>query len=115
MLRTFLPILVIMAVFLVAMWYMRRPDVSSSEARRVIASGGVLVDVRSPGEYAAGHIDGAVNLPVDQVTARPDRVGPKQRPVIVYCASGMRSAAAARALKAAGYQDVRNLGAMSNW
>lgn len=89
--------------------------VAPAEARALVAAGAALVDVRSTGEYAGGHIDGALNIPVDQLSRRMTEVGPKERPIVVYCASGMRSASAARALKAAGYEKVVDLGPMMRW
>ena len=73
--------------------------------------GAVLVDVRRPDEFAAGHLPGAVNI---EVTA-PD-FGPrvetldKTKPTYVYCRSGARSAVAATQLKVAGFGHVFNLG-----
>jgi phage shock protein E len=87
----------------------------SSAAHALVAGGAALVDVRTPGEYAAGHIDGAVNIPVDRITSRAGEIGGKDRPVVVYCRSGARSAAAASALQQLGFQKVEDLGAMSNW
>lgn len=74
----------------------------------------LLLDVRSPEEYEAGHLAGAVNVPVDEVGARLDELGARDRPVIVYCRSGRRSARAAAALREAGFTQVHDLGGMSN-
>lgn len=62
----------------------------------------VLVDVRTPAEYAEAHAEGAINIPVQEL---PRRMGELQRsrPVVVYCRSGARSAAAATMLRSAGY------------
>jgi len=98
-----------------AFWWLKRPTISSSEARAAVAAGARLVDVRSPGEFASGHIEGAVNLPVDQLRARTGELGRKDVPIVVYCASGARSAMAARTLKGCGFVSVRNLGGMGNW
>ncbi len=87
--------------------------VTGDEARAAVAAGALLVDVRSPEEFAGGHIDGARNIPIDSLTGRMAEI-PKDKPVVVYCAVGGRSAQAAVALSGAGYT-VKNLGAMSNW
>lgn len=67
-----------------------------------------VVDVRSKLEFWTGHLPGAVNIPVDRIpaglTGHPD-VSPASR-ILVYCASGGRSAAAASVLRAAGYKHV---------
>jgi len=74
----------------------------------------LLLDVRSPEEFAAGHLEGAVNVPHGQVEARLDEVGPTSRRVIVYCKSGVRASWAADTLREAGYTHVENLGGIGN-
>ena len=85
------------------------------EAVRSGASGLVVVDVRSPGEFAAGHVEGARNIPVSEISRRTKELGPTDRPIVLYCASGSRSAMAKRTLRGAGYSKVYNLGSMRNW
>ncbi|MDD5308036.1 MAG: rhodanese-like domain-containing protein [Deltaproteobacteria bacterium] len=75
-----------------------------------IQAGALIVDVRSPGEYADGHYDGAINIPVDELDARLAELGPKDRAVVVYCRSGHRSAKAKARLDAAGFTDVTDGG-----
>ncbi len=82
--------------------------------RQKIAEGAVVIDVRSPGEFSGGHYPGARNIPVDQLASQADSVGKKDKPVIVYCASGMRSARAKQILESAGFQDVTNAGGFSD-
>jgi rhodanese-related sulfurtransferase len=79
--------------------------------------GALLLDVRSDGEWAEGHIEGAAYIPfasadfTDQLAALP-----KDRPVLIYCASGGRSAKAMQALNAAGHPEVYNLlGGIRAW
>jgi len=84
-------------------------------AKEAVKAGARLVDVRTPGEYAAGHIDGAINIPVQEMDARMAEFGPKDGVVVVYCRSGARSATAKSRLEAAGYKTVHDLGAMGNW
>lgn len=86
----------------------------TGEAHQLVADGATLVDVRTPAEYAAGHIDGAINIPVDQLSKRLGEI-PKDEAVVVYCHSGSRSAAAARTLESAGYARVEDIGGMRNW
>ena len=105
----------IAAVALALLWWAKRPDISGTKARELVASGARLIDVRSPAEFAAAHISGARNIPVGAVGKRASDIGDKERPVIVYCASGTRSAMAKRTLKSAGFRQVYNLGAMHNW
>lgn len=69
----------------------------------------LLIDVRSPLEFSSGHVDGALNLPLDQFVERYAQLAPdKQQAIIVYCASGGRSGQAAQFLAAQGYSQVFN-------
>lgn len=88
--------------------------VDGTKARALVGAGATLLDVRSPGEFASGHLPGAVNIPVDQLGGRTGEVE-KTRPVVVYCRSGGRSRSAANTLVAAGFQQVHDLGPMSAW
>jgi rhodanese-related sulfurtransferase len=78
-----------------------------------VAEGATLLDVRTPEEFARGHVDGALNIPVQALADEMSRV-PRDRAVVVYCRSGRRSATAAGLLAEAGYA-VRDLGPMSAW
>jgi rhodanese-related sulfurtransferase len=89
------------------------PTIDGAAARALVAQGATLVDVRSDGEWAAGHVEGAVHVPIDSLEARLPEI-PRDRPVIVHCASGVRSARAAQLLRSAGY-DARDLGGMRRW
>jgi phage shock protein E len=74
----------------------------------------LLLDVRTEEEYREGHIPGSVNLPYDGIgKGKPDF--PKDDLVIVYCRSGRRSEIAAETLKALGFSDVADFGAVSRW
>jgi phage shock protein E len=87
----------------------------SRKARQMVAQGAVLLDVRTPDEYRQGHLQGALNIPVKELPQRLAEVGPPGTAVVVYCASGMRSASAAQLLQRAGYPDVLNILSMANW
>jgi hydroxyacylglutathione hydrolase len=74
----------------------------------------VVLDVRNPAEFDAGHLPGAVNIPLPTLAARMDEV-PTDRPIAVYCASGYRSSVGASLLLAAG-RDVQELqGGYAAW
>jgi phage shock protein E len=90
-------------------------DVGSEDARRLVEDGARLVDVRTPGEFADSHIDGAVNIPVQELDRRMAELEPKDGPIVLYCRSGRRSSSAARMLKDAGYTAVHDLGPMWRW
>jgi phage shock protein E len=95
--------------------FRRMGQISGLKARELVQSGAKLVDVRSPGEFNQGHLPGAVNVPLQEIGARLKSLGAKDKPVVLYCASGTRSAMAVSALKNAGYQQVFNLGGMGRW
>ncbi len=73
-----------------------------------------LLDVRTPEEFASGHIEGASNISVQTLAQRLAEV-PRDQPIVVYCRSGNRSAQAARILAQAGYTDVYDLGGIITW
>ena len=69
-----------------------------------------LIDARSPEEFQASHVEGAINLPLDRVGAKnPALPSAKDEPIVVYCKTGKRAAAVAQALSALGYENVRVL------
>jgi phage shock protein E len=75
-----------------------------------IAAGATILDVRTGEEYAEGFFPGAINMPVNALPKKIRELGPKDTPIIVYCASGGRSAMAAAMLKAQGFADVTDAG-----
>ena len=106
-------LIVFVALIALVFWLRPRPDVDGKKARALVAEGALLLDVRSPQEFAAGHIDGAKNIPVDELPRRIAGLDPAT-PIVVYCQSGMRSARAKKALQAAGLR-VSDLGSRLNW
>ncbi|MFK8003432.1 MAG: rhodanese-like domain-containing protein [Polyangiales bacterium] len=89
------------------------PPEPDLEARRLVDEGAYLLDVRSPGEYSGGHLDGSLNIPVQKLGEQVGELD-TSRAVVVYCRSGMRSRSAASMLEAKGF-DVYDLGRMSAW
>ncbi|OHD15122.1 MAG: hypothetical protein A2Y38_11420 [Spirochaetes bacterium GWB1_59_5] len=75
-----------------------------------IAGGAIIIDVRTAGEFSSGAYPKARNIPLDVLGSKFDKIGAKDKSVIVYCASGSRSAQAAKMLKAAGFTGVTNAG-----
>lgn len=74
----------------------------------------VILDVRGPDEWQAGHIDGSVHIPMDQLSDRWHEL-PADTPIITVCRSGQRSGQVARALTTRGY-DATNLdGGLQAW
>jgi rhodanese-related sulfurtransferase len=83
-------------------------DVSNPEAKSLIKRGARIVDVRTPEEFAAAHIPGAENVPMDRVLAQAQSWD-KTEPVLLYCATGERSAYVFQQLSQAGFQHLYNL------
>jgi len=80
--------------------------VSHEELKRAMAAGAcTLVDVREPNEYEAGHIPGALSLPL---SAFDPAALPAGKPVVLVCQAGGRSARALQAARAAGLRDIRH-------
>jgi phage shock protein E len=76
----------------------------------LVKQGAIVLDVRSKGEYASGHIKGAINISVDTLAANLKQLKDKNQPIITCCASGMRSASAKNILMANGYTKIYNGG-----
>jgi phage shock protein E len=89
-------------------------DGEKAAGKEKIRKGARGVDVRTPGEYAAGHYAGAANIPLQELQKRLSDVGPTNQPVVVYCRTGTRSAKAKQILLNAGFSDVTNAGGLSD-
>ena len=75
--------------------------------------GAVLLDVRTPQEYQAGHIPGSKNIPLQEIGCAGATVGEKDTPLFVYCHSGARSCRAVGALRRMGYLNIKNIGGIA--
>ena len=99
------------------------PRITAEQAKDMIAKGALVVDVRDAPELAqSGKVAGAVHVSRGMLEFRADPDSPyhdknfaKDKPVILYCASGGRSALSGKALKELGYAKVYNLGAFKDW
>ena len=77
---------------------------SSTDYRALMEKGAVIVDVRTPGEFRAGHIPGSKNIPLDQIGSKTAELKKAGKPVITVCRSGSRSGMAKSRLSAAGVE-----------
>ncbi len=93
------------------------PSVSAQQATHLInRQDALVVDVREPGVYGAGHIIGARNVPLARIGAAGGELKRKDRPVIVYCQGGERAPKAAALLRKQGFGSVVNLsGGIGAW
>jgi rhodanese-related sulfurtransferase len=77
----------------------------------ILKNGALVIDVRSSGEFASGHLPVAINVPLDEIeTVLPQRVKDKNQVLLLHCQSGTRSGMAKTKLKRMGYPNVFNLG-----
>ena len=95
--------------------------VDKTKAESLIDEGALLIDVRSFAEYNQGHIDGAINIDVQEILNITDSLVynnasiSKNKKIIVYCRSGSRSSNAANKLVELGYTNVYDFGSIDNW
>ena len=89
-------------------------EIAIDQVAAALDRGAVVVDVREPVEFRDGHLPGAVNIPMGQLTRRLGELD-RARPVYVVCASGNRSSAMVDVLAAAGYDATNVAGGTSAW
>ena len=96
----------------------RVPEISAAELNELMKNGGAqLIDVRTPAEFAAGHVAGARNVPINTFRHKlPTLALDPKRPIVALCATAHRSPPAVRLLRAAGYKHAVQLkDGMSSW
>ena len=114
---------IILVVLLVAVFFMQKnsgsyKQISQDEAKQMMDKGNVIIlDVREKDEYDAGHIKGAVLLPVGTINAdtAAEVIDSKDSTVLVYCRSGNRSKKASSALAKLGYKNIHEFGGITTW
>ena len=114
----FITILLVVVVFIVTKNQLDKASVNQRSATisaQIDAVGGQLVDVRTHDEYLVDHANGAINVPLDNILNGDLSKINKAKPVYVYCRSGNRAGQAKIALEKSGYENVTNLGGISDW
>lgn len=107
-------LLLFAAVLVLLVMVRRAGQISARSAREYLKNGALVIDVRTPGEYAAGHLPNVIHLPLDQIeTTLPRRVPDKNTVLLLHCQSGIRSGMARRKLQALGYARAFNLGSLA--
>jgi rhodanese-related sulfurtransferase len=89
-------------------------EITRDEARRLVEEGAQLIDVRADHEWEAGHVAGAVHLPLDELAGRVAEFD-RGRPVVLYCRGGNRSTMATEALVAAGFDAAKLSEGIVGW
>jgi phage shock protein E len=87
--------------------------ITSVDFVELMKNGAKVIDVRTPQEFAGGHITGAVNIPLDQLGRKVGSLN-KEQTYLLCCRSGMRSASATSQLKAMGFKNVHNAGSWTS-
>ena len=85
-------------------------NVDAAGVRDAISAGAQVIDVRTPGEFSMGHVEGAVNVPVEQV-ATAAQGWDKNATYVVYCATGARSATAVDSMRSMGFNNIKHFSA----
>ncbi len=89
--------------------------VDGATGKSLAIAGAKVVDVRTPQEFASGHVPGAINIPYEEIGKRAAEIGPASTPVVLYCRSGRRSAIAAETLQKAGYTKLYDMQVVTAW
>ncbi len=90
------------------------PEIGVDQLAEAVRAGGAIIDVREPQEYLAGHVPGAVLIPMSQLPGRAAELD-RRTPVYVVCASGNRSATMTGVLRSAGFDAYSVAGGTSEW
>ena len=86
-------------------------QVNANDYEKIFSKENVLIDVRTPSEYQAGHLKNAVNIPYDKIKSEIEKLASdKAQTIVVYCRSGRRADIAAKNLTGLGYKNVINAG-----
>lgn len=89
----------------------RKGQISTKEATEFARRGAIVIDVRSPEEYSAGHLSQALNMPVEEIASLlPAKVRDKSRVILLHCKTGLRSKKAKTLLDRQGYANVFDMG-----
>ena len=89
-------------------------DEELAKAHEAVANGAVIVDVRTPQEYMQKHVEGAINLPVEEIMQGHLKKLPKNKEIVVYCRTGSRSSASAKVLREKGWS-VYDVATQADW
>jgi len=87
----------------------------SRRAKKRVADGALLLDVQYRRDFAHAHIEGAVNIPLEELRTRAHELGAPNRPIVLYCKNGVRALRAYPVLRDLGFANVMNIGPMSSW
>jgi len=108
---TFIPFGVVLALTIGYMYYKHSGQISSKDAEEYLKNGAMVIDVRSPAEFEAGHLMQAHNMPLDRIEmVASSTVRDKNKSLLLHCSTGVRSGMAKKKLESLGFKNVFNLG-----
>ena len=90
-------------------------DINTAVEEYRTTPGAFLIDVRTGPEYEAGHIEGAINVPLVSIHFIVNHVRDIEAPVYVYCQTGARSGQAVSMIREMGYKNVKNVGGINRY
>ena len=99
---------------LLAFFFLKKRYFDNTDYKAMVESGGIIIDVRSETEFYSGHIENSLNIPLGDLPSKLDYLKDKDQAIITCCASGIRSAGAAKLLSDKGYTNVVNGGGWSS-
>jgi len=76
----------------------------------MLANGGIIIDVRNPNEFKGGHVEGSKNIPLNRISSKLNDIKKLNKPIVLCCASGVRSAQATNILKKVGIEALNGGG-----
>lgn len=91
----------------------KRTDINAGVDEFRNTPNAALIDVRTKEEYKDGHIEGSINIPLQNIYSAQTVITDLDKPIFVHCLSGARSTQAASVLKSMGYKKVENIGGIS--
>lgn len=93
----------------------KMPDINEGIKQYESIPNSILLDVRTKEEYLDGHIDGSINIPLDNLREVENVIKNKSTPIFVHCLSGSRSSSAVKGLQMIGYTNVTNIGGIAGY
>ncbi len=106
-------IYIVIAAAIAGYFLYLRGDVASSEiVQEWIEKDALIVDVRTPEEYASVHYEGSVNIPLGEIQSRINEFGSRENKIVLYCRTGNRSGQAKKILEERGFENVINAGGL---
>lgn len=95
--------------------FLKGADINEGVQEWQSSPNAILLDVRTTGEYQKGHIQGSINIPLNELNQVNARIPDQDKMIFVHCLSGSRSSQAVSCLKQLGYKNVKNIGGIGSY